>query len=326
MSHTTTSFSFGERLGLLFIVQTALLSMVSVVGMLLWLMYNAIAFRKQGSRKWSTTADVHYYLLNLLVCDLVHTIGILKHIGDIGVALTSLVIGIDTFNVVVLRWTAPKQTALVVLGVMWLFISLVVGLSYRIHQGEGFYGDTQYWCWITDRFRAEQIVLDYLWIWIASFLNCIIYGILALVVNGFIGGGKLRISSSSTGGVIGRRDSARRGGRTVATQMLFYPAVYIITVLPIAVARFMHFGGHGVPFPATAFSDILYVSSGILDVILFSFTRPTLLPDRYTDNDYSLPPLSTPPFSQHTLRSPRSRGEHLPDAIDDSEDWITSSF
>lgn len=100
-------------------------------------------------------------------------------------------------------------------------------------------------CWITDRFRAEQIVLDYLWyviteyhltrscslsyrIWIASFLNCIIYGILALVVNGFIGGGKLRISSSSTGGVIGRRDSARRGGRTVATQMLLYVLVSFI--------------------------------------------------------------------------------------------------
>lgn len=59
-----------------------------------------------------------------------------------------------------------------------------------------------------------------------------------------------------------------------------YPAVYIVTVFPLSVVRWMAFTGITVPFPATCVASVLFSSSGLLNVILFSLTRPGLVPNR----------------------------------------------
>lgn len=64
--------------------------------------------------------------------------------------------------------------------------------------------------------------------------------------------------------------------------------MYTITVLPIAVVRWSAFSSNNVPFAATIVADVLFASSGLLNVILFAITRPALLPsrDRRTGNGY----------------------------------------
>ena len=42
--------------------------------------------------------------------------------------------------------------------------------------------------------------------------------------------------------------------------------------------RYSSFKHHNVPFGVTVFTDIIYLSSGLLNVLLFSITRPFLLP------------------------------------------------
>lgn len=71
-----------------------------------------------------------------------------------------------------------------------------------------------------------------------------------------------------------------------------YPAVYIITVLPVGVVRFRSFHSQNVPYAATIFADILFCSSGLFNVILFSVTRPALLP--YRDRELDLLPFTAP--------------------------------
>lgn len=56
--------------------------------------------------------------------------------------------------------------------------------------------------------------------------------------------------------------------------------MYTITVLPIAIVRFMAFRGDRVPFGATVLADVIFSFSGLFNVILYGITRPSLLPRR----------------------------------------------
>ncbi|KAF8898865.1 hypothetical protein BD779DRAFT_1485895 [Infundibulicybe gibba] len=90
-SMTAEPFSFGVRLGLVFIVQTASLSAIAVLALLLYLAVNfnliplhSVNFISQYSTTatWkgkgegrNVSSHMHYYLLNLLVSDLVQATG-----------------------------------------------------------------------------------------------------------------------------------------------------------------------------------------------------------------------------------------------------------
>ncbi|KAK7059068.1 hypothetical protein VNI00_001692 [Paramarasmius palmivorus] len=297
-------FSFGTRLGLVFIVEFASLSAIAVTSLLLYILYSAVTLKRGAARAWTVSTHVHYYFVNLLLSDLIQAIGAIfnvkwivdatvtegavctvqgmfKQIGDVGVALTSLAIAIHTFLVLVFRIHSRPRTALLILGLIWLFIALNVGINMGIHKGKKYYGNTQYWCWITEEFPEERIALEYFWLWLAAFVNLICYVLIAMVVKGYIVAGEGRIrfrrpkGNEATGLKLDKSHS-----NTMAMQMLFYPLIYIITVFPIAVARWLAFGGTKVPFAATAFAAILFSSSGLFNTLLFAWTRPKLLPTR----------------------------------------------
>jgi len=277
--------------------------------LLLYIVYSAVAIQRGASRHWTVSTHIHYYFINLLVSDLIQAIGgildiqwiidagvtegalctvqgIFKQMGDVGVALTSLAIALHTFFVLVFRWRSPPRTAIIVLAVIWTFIGLVIGVSMATHKGQDYYGNTQYWCWITPGFASERIALEYFWMWFTAFVNLICYIIIALVIKGIIvidSGVKIRIRRDSDGPALesfatstGRSESIR--SNAIAMQMLFYPAVYIVTVFPIAIVRWMVFSGKTVPFAATAFSSVLFSLSGLFNVMLFKLTRPKLMP------------------------------------------------
>jgi len=166
-----------------------------------------------------------------------------------------------------------------------VFIVLVIGISFAAHQGQVYYGNTGYWCWITHQYPGERIGLEYLWMWLAAFIDIFVYIFLALVVTGFVAAneGRIRINASRQPVSINlssRRGTAMGTDRTImAIKLLFYPAVYIFTVLPITVVRFIifHNPNSHVPFVAIVFASMLFSSSGLLNVILFALTRPKLL-------------------------------------------------
>jgi hypothetical protein len=91
-------------------------------------------------------------------------------------------------------------------------------------------------CWITSHYSRERIGLQYIWLWIAAFVDVILYAFLALVVKGFIivNGGSIRVTTGEER-VHKSLTSQRSGGSrdvttTVAIGLLFYPAVYLVTV------------------------------------------------------------------------------------------------
>ena len=52
----------------------------------------------------------------------------------------------------------------------------------------------------------------------------------------------------------------------------------------MAAARYRAFAGHQPPFSFTVFADSLFLSSGLLNVLLYVYTRPYLLPHSSDDS------------------------------------------
>jgi hypothetical protein len=101
-------------------------------------------------------------------------------------------------------------------------------------------------CWITDHYQLERIALEYFWVWLAAFLNILIYIFLALVINGVV--------VLESGRIYLQRNCNRTNSHftsVIGTQMLWYvvslgllsviehlycyltpsyPLVYIVTV------------------------------------------------------------------------------------------------
>ncbi|EKM56586.1 uncharacterized protein PHACADRAFT_253801 [Phanerochaete carnosa HHB-10118-sp] len=325
-----TRFDFGVRLGLVFIVETACLSAIASAALLVYIGYSAAKIRRNAARKWTVTTHVHWYFLSLLVSELIQAIGgiinvkwiadaevtqggvctaqgVLKQSGDVGVALAVLAIALHTFFTLVFRWRPDpaSKLPLLVVSAIWIAIALIIGISFATHRHKVYYGDTQYWCWITSEYPVQRIVLEYLWMWITAFVNIALYIPMALAIlydaTVAVNGWHVRIVKNPKT----YRDDRRLEMR-IAIKMLVYPAVYTITVLPIAICRFLGFDSQGcsrVPWPATVFADLIFASSGFFNVLLYTVTRPNLRPHRKTPerSTLMLTPHSDPGTASSTL-------------------------
>ncbi|KZV80574.1 hypothetical protein EXIGLDRAFT_780809 [Exidia glandulosa HHB12029] len=271
-----------ERIGLAFIVEAAALSTFAPLALMIYLIYSAAKESLvskdplvPSSRTRYFRSHLHYYFISLLFADTIQGLGgfmdlkwvsqgnvtggafctaqgALKQVGDVGVALSILAITVHTFLVLFFHWTPPEspRMAIIVLTLDWLFITLLVSIGYALHGRHEYYGITGLWCWITALYPVERIALEYFWLWAAALLNVVLYIPLFLALRGNI--------------VVVHSDR--------------YPLIYLITILPTSITRFMSFAGHNVPYQATVFCGLLFSCSGIFNVILFTTTRPMLLP------------------------------------------------
>jgi hypothetical protein len=201
--------------------------------------------------------------------------GVFKQFGDVGVALTTSSIAIHTFLLLAFKMDLrPIHAKLVVAGT-YIFVTLLVAIGFAMGARlklPSIYGDTGYWCWITKEFDDERVALEYLWLWTAAFISLLCYGGMALIIRGNLVFGQSgpKFQGRTKMSVITQPHSS------IVWQMLFYPAVYIITVIPISISRFLSFGGNNVPYPVLFFSSCLFSASGLLNSLLFAYTRPSL--------------------------------------------------
>lgn len=75
MSALDPLFDSGVRTGLIIIVLIASLSATAVSSLLAFIGYSVVTIKKGATRKWHVSTHVHYYFVNLLVCDLIQAIG-----------------------------------------------------------------------------------------------------------------------------------------------------------------------------------------------------------------------------------------------------------
>ncbi|KZS91207.1 hypothetical protein SISNIDRAFT_551043 [Sistotremastrum niveocremeum HHB9708] len=337
--NSSGTFTFGTRLGLVFVVETASLSAVLVTSLLSYFAWQSIKSARR-LRKWQWPSHIHIYFISLLCSDLIQAIGgimdimwirdagvvegpycttqgVFKQMGDVGVALAILAIAVSTWGLIVRRWrglSSPKF-ALSVVAAIWLFVILVTTVSIAVHHNKAqpYYGSTKYWCWIrSPTYLRDGIALEYGWLWLTALVNCFLY---IPVVITLLQSQRRRpaLDSVST--------ESDRTMQKMAFQMSLYPVIYMITITPISITRFIQFARptHPPPFAVTAFASIMFSSSGTLNVLLFSITRPALIPRR------------TPVVEVHSPTTPMSntiqwRRRNEAADLDEEDQWSMSKI
>ncbi|KAI0262963.1 hypothetical protein BC834DRAFT_889872 [Gloeopeniophorella convolvens] len=304
-------FTFGERVGLVLLAQTAGASACAIAVLLSYIAYSAVCVTRHARRRWRIEGPAEVLFLNQLFWDLLQAVGGLmnirwaadasvhpgtycsaqgavKQLSDVGTALSMLAISIYTFvTLCFCKAHTDDQTAeekererkrgilLTVIGLalLWASLALLATVNIGINGAQRFYGPAGYWCWIRDAFPVQRTATDFVFMWITAAFNTMIYAVLFIYFRGYIttNGWHMHISRR-------REPVSTLGTRKEAYGLLFYPLVYMVNVLPLSAVRYSTFAHHHVPFGVVIATDAVYLASGLFNVLLFALTRPFLLP------------------------------------------------
>ncbi|KAG8876983.1 hypothetical protein FRB97_003777 [Tulasnella sp. 331] len=225
------------------------------------------------------------------------TQGVIQQMGETGVAMSTLAITFHTFFSVFFHFKLPQWVWVVVVAAIWLFLGSFVGLSY-FTASTAFYTPTPFWCWVSDHYDDSRLFAEYLWMWSAAIINIVLYIPLYFCVRGNIKVnpvnkkitlrfGKERLQEAS-----GRSSSAaiaahgvKSGGsnNSEALKLIWYPISYTALILPISVARWSSIPNREIvpvnelPILQTSITVFIFGLSGLVNVLLFLWTRPHLL-------------------------------------------------
>ncbi|KAH9061348.1 hypothetical protein EDB87DRAFT_1682768 [Lactarius vividus] len=181
--------------------------------------------------------------------------GVIQQIGQLGVALITLIITVHTF--VVALWNVGIRARRFAFGMVAL-ASLFIALWY--------------WCWISPEYKLERLAGEYVWMWIALFASMIMYLPLYFWTKG-----RLSVDPEKWYKFRLGKSNGEYPQRRAALGMLFYPLAYSLMVLPLTIARWSLFNHKGVSSAATFFGVTMFNLSGAINVLLFLIVRPRLL-------------------------------------------------
>jgi len=204
--------------------------------------------------------------------------GIIKNIGETGVALSTFAIAVYTLvGVFSKNIISSMKVTLGVLFVIWAFILIIVTIPNVTNHR--YQSPVPHWCWIGKNYVQWRLLAEYIWIWVAFLSSIAIYILLYLWMRGNIALGEQTWWRCSF-----RRmkeaDPTTRNIRRRSLVMLAYPMVYAVIAIPLSVVRWLGFTEEiktGVN--STRAEDnfavlALFGLSGFLNVILLLTTRP----------------------------------------------------
>ncbi|KAH9052814.1 hypothetical protein EDB87DRAFT_340699 [Lactarius vividus] len=209
-SFSTAHFilTHGQTIGLALTAEASFLSFGAVIFIFVLIARNLLRYRRSfpngGWDLLRTPTDI--YMLSLFLYDIVQAIGgilnvrwahdgvvttgpyctaqgIIKQIGELGVALLSLILTIHTFTTAL--WSigaAARSFAFGIVAFTCLFVGLWVGIGNGIHKN--FEMPTPYWCWIGPKYNEERLAGEYVWMWIALFASVVMYVLLHFWMKG----------------------------------------------------------------------------------------------------------------------------------------------
>jgi len=289
-------YSAEQQRGVTILVLVSCISLVAVVVLLLTIAISAFINRASRDKQLFVKNHLSAYFISLLLCNLVQAIasvisivwirnmgvfygsacvlqGILTQASDLGIAVWSMVISGHIFCELSLGWNTRKSVLRCILISGWSTITAFVALgpaTMSVKKGP-FYGISGHWCWISPKYKTEQVVLDRLLMFLFALLS------LGLCIFAF---SRLRRNSSAhqsnEGNMHVGQDSNSAQVKTIrfAKQMLVYPVTNAAIILPLVISQFVSWGGKGLPFGATIFCMAIFLLSGLVNVILFIAIRP----------------------------------------------------
>ncbi|KAJ3539472.1 hypothetical protein NMY22_g4723 [Coprinellus aureogranulatus] len=332
-------WSFGERVSALFGVEAAALSAISIVLLIVYKIYRMVLHSRAGGEADACDSSLFLSLMlgeSLRAIGKIMTIrwiveariispttfctaqGVIQLLGTNLIDWTTLAITIQTTFVLVAQWRTPPHFAKYLVLAVWVIVALIVGISLGVG-GLDMIGPADGWCWIQTKYKAVQLLSEYLWMWIICILTGVLYVIDALVIRGFVAIDGWRLRWVSRDRVLLSLTEAEtqeeHEKKKLAMQLFFYPLVYFVCIAPFSVVRHLIFEDHRVSHHFQAFVTVLFSLSGFFNVILFFKTRPALI----TGGDIPHGPVEVLP-DLHPSPSTSADDGHKPHASRDMEE------
>ncbi|KAG8685680.1 hypothetical protein FRC11_010228 [Ceratobasidium sp. 423] len=231
--------------------------------------------------------------------------GVIQTVGETAASLSTLAVAAYTFLAVKAGRPLTRRPWLCLAGVviiwLWCLLWPIILLEKYDQPGLGEKGNVEYaftptpwWCWINDKYMAERIVAEYLWLWIAGICSIGLYVPAYFIVRDRENGEPVRsgqvdanADEQSIAGTIDEKKEARK--------MLWYPLAYTLCVLPLSLIRWAAFADHSLLYrpqvmPASMTFSSIFNLMGLINVLLIFWTRPAILLIRSDDT----PPPTNP--------------------------------
>jgi len=303
---TFLPYSYGQKAGVIMIALAGLFSLTAVTCLFIF---------NRPRRRTFENPHMFGYFMSLLFANILQSTGTvmnfgwvgkgavqagtlcstqagIKHVGNLGSSIWSLIIALHLFNILFLRIRATNIAFLGTVISAWSFILFIVLVGrFAIQKPEKgpYFGISGSWCWITSNYGVERVVMEYLFSFLSIAFSFILYILVLLRVRGnlvrdryhnwrlrFVGKGdewKLAVT----------RDPIDNSMNRVAQKLVWYPISYAAIVVPISITRIADFNGASIPFWATALTDVLFNLMGLVNVVLViyiekSFPETTTLP------------------------------------------------
>ncbi|KAK0213163.1 hypothetical protein DFS33DRAFT_101077 [Desarmillaria ectypa] len=291
----------GQSIGLTIVAESGFVSLFAVLFVFRIIFRNALYHvRKKAVKDWNFLQEpMDVFMLSLFFADLIQALGavldikwinegkvetgpfctaqgIIQQLGETGVAITTLIIALYTFIVV---WWRMGMDAIIisklVILTVWAFIiiMIIVGNTTR---GPHYEEPTPYWCWIGEDHTALRIVGEYVWFWLTLGVSFLVYIPLFLWSRGNIAFDDMSWWKFTFHSRLDEPESLEdKARRRNSLNLIAYPVVYSILVLPLSVVRWITFSGKNQLGSAANLIVIsIYGLSGMMNVILLLVTRP----------------------------------------------------
>jgi len=286
---TFVPYASAEKHGVTILVVISFISLLTVTALLIALALSFLTSRNSLEKHLFVRTHVAAYFISLLLCDLVQALGsitsirwiaamgvslgplcalqgALKQTADVGIALWQMVIAGHTFCLLFLELKVRQFVLWVMMIGGWSVVAALViyGPATADETKKGpFYGIIGEWCLISPVYKIERITLDYLIMFLAAFVSAVLYVLIFLRLRGKI---RRRRSSTAESPTTSLKTSQ---AEAIAKQMVLYPLVYVIIILPTACTQFATWGGMHVPVAGTIFCSAIFHLSGVLNSTIF---------------------------------------------------------
>ncbi|TLD24709.1 integral membrane protein-like protein [Venturia nashicola] len=187
--------------------------------------------------------------------------GWLLSTGDFGSGVWSFAIGLHTFAVVIFGFKLGSKCFAACVVLCWVLTYGLAVVPVALHPG--IFVRAGSWCWLNVKYQPIRIWLHYAWIFFFEI------GIVAVYLTTIYALGR-RIKKNFY-----RSAERTRNARDAAYLMTFYPIIYVVCTLPLAMLRTFSMVHPDVKIHGAwyCFAGAMTTSNGWCDVLLYSLTR-----------------------------------------------------
>ncbi|KIJ56036.1 hypothetical protein M422DRAFT_23475 [Sphaerobolus stellatus SS14] len=297
---TLTQF---ERTGIIVMAVAGVLSCAFVSCLLLYIFVAAGMSRKGRQRREKNNSFISKHIAIFITCllfsDLIQSIAGLTQVkwamegkiydgrackiqastlvmGDLGSTIWSCVIAAHTFSGIALNkpWSRLAVWMITIGG--WLFVivlTFIAPLGIQSASKGPYYSIAGTWCFISSEYAIARLIIHYIPLFIAAVVLLVFYIPIFLVLRGSIGPAKVEGAMEVPMGEILNIQRV-----AIAKRMLWYPAAFLVCILPIAVTRLAGLREQEIPEQVWIISMFFLFSLGFVDAIIYAITRNVIKP------------------------------------------------